>query len=340
MVSFGSTPVFSIRSTSPGATRYCFPPVRITAYIKPPQPHIREPETRSQFGRIHAFARSGTAPITRYRVMSQGHDRASSQGLISRHKEAQAGSPELNQSSWRPQQGQSLAAPEGAILRSGREKLREGRSAARADAGNAHARSRNSRRQAASGRRTRTATPHRRAAEASAEDPSAQPCLGSQSSGCERTGWPHCRWARAPQTRRNKSASTYFSGRAADLPGWFVSPAFLASVHSDTRPWMSKAVAAGGPAQGGCIPSADQSLPARCRGTAPRRSWPGVARNGGRLACCVPPRASKSPETGARSTRLRLGSVGAPCPRQSESKFRQRGERAPMRGLRAQWRPR
>ena len=38
-----SAATFSIWTTSPGATRYCLPPVRITAYIKPPyaEPHRR-----------------------------------------------------------------------------------------------------------------------------------------------------------------------------------------------------------------------------------------------------------------------------------------------------------
>src|SRR4051794_20055290 len=35
-----SCSVFSILSTSPGATRYCLPPVRMTAYIIPPERRV------------------------------------------------------------------------------------------------------------------------------------------------------------------------------------------------------------------------------------------------------------------------------------------------------------
>src|SRR5271157_4288145 len=36
MAPFSPAAAFSILTTSPGATRYCFPPVRMTAYILPP----------------------------------------------------------------------------------------------------------------------------------------------------------------------------------------------------------------------------------------------------------------------------------------------------------------
>src|SRR5450631_2618462 len=84
-----SVPVtsFSTRTISPGATRYCFPPARITAYIRLPPSNVVEIQPVYRNPRAHTGATKGPAVLPVFSATALQQPRQASPERVGQYRQ-------------------------------------------------------------------------------------------------------------------------------------------------------------------------------------------------------------------------------------------------------------